>query len=367
MTTQASIADAASAPTTPSSASPALSQKVAVSMPPAVGSAPISLSIALTPSPPPTVQLYENVAILVPAVALLGVVISFWSVWKSLKAAADRTQRELAASEDRMRVELNHASAQATLEREQTREQAALDRKHDADEAHRERITTARRAVYLEAIGELVKTQLFLGSLAKQDLTKLDVATGLGGLMTAVAKVGILGEMATVAKSRALISLINQILFKGLATTLPLTKVKQSIAFNEARYSATQFDIERILSAMKNYNEMRVKDQPKFDALQRSFGDQQFAAERYGAESVKARLAFADGEKKYGMELIEEMKIVTSRCDELICAIREELGLDTSLDELRQMTITTQKEMAAAVKELINSVEALGEEARHAR
>ena len=226
-----------------------------------------------------------------------------------------------------MRIELEHASAQATIEREQTREQAVLDRQHDANEAHRERITTARRTAYLEAIGELVKTQLFLGGLAKQDLAKLDAATGLGGLLTAVAKISILGEMATIAKSRALISLINQIFFKGLATTLPLTKVKHSIAFNDERYAATQFDIERILSAMKNHNETLVNDKPGFDALQRSFGDQQFAAERYSAESVKARLAFADGEKKYGMELIEEMKIVTNRCDELICAIREELGL----------------------------------------
>ena len=262
-----------------------------------------------------------------------------------------------------MRIELDHASARATIEREQTREQAVLDRQHDANEAHRERITTARRTVYLEAIGELVKTQLFLGGLAKQDLAKLDVATGLGGLLTAVAKISILGEMPTVAKSRALISLINQIFFKGLATTLPLTKVKHSIAFNDERYAATQFDIERILSAMKNHNETLVNDKPGFDALQRSFGDQQFAAERYSAESVKARLAFADGEKKYGMELIEEMKIVTSRCDELLCAIREELGLDTSLDELRQMTITTQQEMAAAMHGLFTKVAAIGKDA----
>jgi hypothetical protein len=361
MTTQASIASPAAVPPIPAvSASRDLTAQVMMPVASAsqlaAGSTPIALTITLNPPPPVTVPLYENVAVWIAAATLLGVCIT-------LIAAARRTKQELAASTARMRIELDHAAAQATIEREQTREQAALDRQHDADEAHGERIITARRTVYIETIGELVKAQTFLGGLAKQDLTNLDISTGLGGLLTAVARISILGEMATVAKSRAVVSLINQALFKGLATVMPLGKLKSSITFHDKQYAATQFETERILAEMNNYNETLKNDKPGFDALQRSFDNQQAAAKLHSADSVKAKLALADGEKEYGIAVMEDMKIVANRLDELACAIREELGLETSLEEFRRMTATMQKEAAAAMHELFIKVDAFRKEA----
>lgn len=361
MTTQASIADPASVPSIPA-ASASRDIKGQVITPPAAasqiaaGSTPIALSIALNPPPPVTVPLYENVPVWIAAATLFG-------VWITLRAAAKRTQKELNASAARMRIELDHAAAQATIEREQTREQAALDRQHDADEAHGERIITARRTVYIEAIGELVKAQIFLGGLAKQDLTKLDISAGLGGLLTAVARISILGEMATVAKSRAVISLINQAFFKGIATVMPLGRLKNSISFHDKQYAATQFETARILAEMNNHNETLKNDKAGFNALQRSFDNQQAGAKRHSADSVKAKLALADGEKEYGIGMMEDMKIVANRLDELACAIREELGLETSLEEFQRMTATMQKEAAAAVQELFTKADTFRKEA----
>jgi hypothetical protein len=209
----------------------------------------------------------------------------------------------------------------------------------------------------------LVKAQIFLGGLAKQDLTKLDISAGLGGLLTAVARISILGEMATVAKSRAVISLINQAFFKGIATVMPLSKLKSSISFHDKQYAATQFETERILAEMNNYNETLKNDRAGFNGLQRSFDNQQAAAKQHSADSVKAKLELADGEKEYGLAVIEDMKIVANRLDELACAIREELGLETSLEEFQRMTTLMQKEAEAAMQELFSRVDAFRKEA----
>ena len=311
-----------------------------------------SLSITLTPPPLAVVPFYENVSFLVAIITLLG-------VWISLMAAARRTKQELTASESRMRTELGHAANQASIERDQSREQANLDRKHDATEAHKERITTARRSSYLDAVAELVKTQVFLGGLAKRDLTKLDISSEIGGLLIALAKVGILGEMKTIRQSRTLFGLLNQILFRGLAKVMPLASLSNSASLHDELYASTQLEIQRILAAMTHHNETLKNDHLGFDALQRSFEAQQTAAKHHHAESVRANLALADGQKEYGFELMKEMKVVAIQLDELIYSIRSELDLETDLDELKKLTSIAQAQAEEALKELLVKVDAM--------
>ena len=61
-----------------------------------------------------------------------------------------------------------------------------------------------RREVYLDAVAELVKTQLYVGTLAKQDVTKTNIITGLEGFQIAVSKVAVVAEQQTALKARAL-------------------------------------------------------------------------------------------------------------------------------------------------------------------
>src|SRR6185295_13115986 len=104
-------------------------------------------------SPPPTSALWANGTVLVAFFALIGVLIT-------IRGAHLRMIREIAA-----------AAGNASIEREQAREQAKLDREHAANEAHKERVATTRRQVYLEAIECIGKAQMFLGSLGKRDMT----------------------------------------------------------------------------------------------------------------------------------------------------------------------------------------------------
>lgn len=308
-----------------------------------------SINISLTPPPIVALPFYENVSFLVAIITLLG-------VWISLKAAAGRTRQELAASESRMRTELDHAATQASIEREQSREQANSDRKHDAEEAHRERITTARRSAYLDAIAELVKTQVFLGSLAKRDISKLDISAELGGLFVALAKVTLLAEMKTIRQSRSLVSLLNQILLRSIGKVMPLTVLSKSASVHDEFYAATQLEIKRILASMTHHNETLRNDRIGFEALQRSFETQQIAAKHHSSESIKANIALADGQKKYGFDLMSDMKIVADQLDELTHLIRSELDLETDIEELKRLTLVAQVEAEKAVREFIATV-----------
>lgn len=338
----------------PKTSAPAISPGVVpgvvgqeVSAPPTTpASSSAAMTISLTPPPEIRVPLYENVAVWVAAVTLLG-------VYLNLRAAARRTKMELDASEKRLHVGLSHAAEQATIEREQTREQATLDRQHAAEEAHRERIATARRTVYLEAIGELVKAQSFLGSLAKQDLSKLDLAASLNGLLTAAAKINILGEMATVSKTRELVTMINKLIFTGLGKVTPLQKVKASIAVHEKLYAATQTEISRILAAMTHHNETLKNDAPGFQALQRSFDIQRAEADRQTKGLLEDQAASVAGAKAYALWVLDEVRVLANCVDELATAVRAELGLEADLGKFQEMTEAMYGQVMQTLKDVM--------------
>jgi len=323
------------------SPSKTMSEFVLPAMPPA--SASVALSIAVTPVPETRVPLYENVAVWVAAVTLLG-------VYLNLREAGRRTKLELEASEKRLHVGLAHAANEAAIEREQTREQAVLDRQHSTEESHLERIATARRTIYLEAIGELVKAQSFLGGLAQQDLSRLDLPASLNGLLTSAARINILGEMATVSKSRELVTLINKLIYTGITKVAPLQIFIGQIATYQKLYTTTQTEIARILSAMTHHNETLKNDPRGFEALQKSFDIQRREADSHTENIATAETALMAGRRSYGLWILEEVKVLANCVDELATAVRVELGLETDLQKFQEMTAAMYEQAMKTVK-----------------
>lgn len=239
------------------------------------------------PTPLPQVPLYENISVWVAAVTLFGVGMTLWAAARrsksELTAAESRSKAELAAAETRLQSELTHRAAQAAIEREQTRAQSALDRQHAESEAHRERITSARRAVYLEATQALVEAQMFLGNLANIDLAKLDYNAGFERLLSSVARVTVIGEQATVEKARLLSNALNKIFFKAVAQLLPMGGLRAAEVVHNEQYATTQAEIRRILAAMVNHNETKKGDAEGFAAIVRSFESQQTLAKQFAS------------------------------------------------------------------------------------
>jgi hypothetical protein len=200
MTTQAAVDPTSTPP-------PAFPGTTPAPLPTVVATPTGTVAVTLTPPPPAHVPLLENVVFWVAILSFLGVVLTLWQ-------ANRRMKQELQASDARLKTELEASANEATIERNQSRDQANLDRQHAADQAHQERISTARREVYLELISEMTKSQFALSLLPTQDIEKLDVQSGFAGLITAAAKISVLGEMDTVIRSRELLTSIQETMIR---------------------------------------------------------------------------------------------------------------------------------------------------------
>jgi hypothetical protein len=309
-----------------------------------------TLSITLTPSPTPVVPLMHNVSLWVGVATLVG-------VGASLVAAHWRLKRELAASAERMRTEIAASATQSAKERDQSREQAALDRQHSAGLAHKERITTARRATYTEAASELVRAQTYLGSLSSRNLASLDVDASFNGLIAAVGKIAILGEMETILKSRTLLTMIHRALVRCMAKVLPLSVHKAQIANSKEMYQSATLELNRILAAMTNHNETNNQDQAAFAALQRSFDLNQRTARDHREKIGAANKKLANGKREFIRTVLDETYALNAGVDDLVFCVRAELGLITSREQLRQSSAETMENAEEAIKELFEHVE----------
>jgi hypothetical protein len=314
-----------------------------------------TLSITLTPPPTPTVPLHQNVALWVGLATLVGVVLS-------LIAAERRTKNELRASENRMRTELAAAVTNASIEREQSREQATLDRRHSAEQAHQERIATARRAVYLEVIDELTRAQAAFGFVTTQEIAQRDDGVPLGGLQAAVSKIGLLGEMTTVILSRELLTSVQLALTKAVPISMQISAQWDSVEYHRQQYDAAQSEVKRLLAAMTNHNEASKDDGLGFKALEAAYERNMAMSARHSADVSAAQAAFFIRRQSYAATLMGEIAPINLKFDELIHAIRTELGLETSLERLRQSTAEIHAVSMAAGEELFAAGERVSQE-----
>ncbi|MGI4720754.1 MAG: hypothetical protein ACRYGO_07805 [Janthinobacterium lividum] len=166
-----------SAPSLPKSAANLTPSAITASQTATVSTPTGILNITLAPASAPKIPFFENPTAWVPIVTLLGVIITIVAGWLKTK------------------MELKAAAKEATIERDQARAQAQLERQHDAEQAHLERITQARREVYLEVVSEMIAAQSALALLPTKDIQKLDVERSMHGLVTAVSKISLFGEI----------------------------------------------------------------------------------------------------------------------------------------------------------------------------
>ena len=298
--------------------------------------APMPIHITLAQAPTPTPAWYLGPAAL-PFITLVVAIITIVFGFKKTK------------------MELTAAATEAKTERDLSVEQARLNRQHAADEAHQERITSARREVYLELIGEMTKAQASITALPMQGLDKIDPQAGLGGLLVAASKIGLLGEMRTVVLSRELIVLINQMLVNAMQRVLPLEEqrelgkkhellgVKWTAEIDQLSGLATDFSSRKVWSS----ESARVNNQ-----LRTAHGNRVESAEKVAL----ARSTFNSLYQNYSLALFNESKIIGDKVDELINSMRDELNLTTSLEELRGARIAMQTAAEISLTGLHNTL-----------
>lgn len=309
-----------------------------------------TISVSITPPPNVQVPFYGNVVFWVSVLSFIGVVLTLWQ-------ARTRLTKELDASEKRLQKQLDASAGEATLERNQSREQAKLDREHAATQAHQERITKARREVYLELISEMMKAQITMSTLPLQDIRSLDINAGFGGLMTATSKIGLLGEMATVRISRELLTLIQETLMRAMVLLVPIDAHKHSRQFHEEQSAAHQSEIDKL---SPEYNELvrKTVSSVRTAQLAKELRYHHVEAETHSKAAISAGVELAKEERKFHALVLAETRSIARKTNELIHSMRTELALDTSLEELHA---TTEVMYSAAVASLKRLHEALDE------
>lgn len=300
-----------------------------------------TLNINLTQSPSLPVPFLHNPANALPVVAFIGVILTVWFGWRKMK------------------IELAAAADQARQEREHARDEARQDRTHDAKEAHLERLTKARREVYLELVGEMQKAQTALSLLPMQDVDKIDIPAGFGGLITATSKVALLGEMATVRIARELLTSIHEALLRVMARLVPLYELKTTKKFHETERDQHQAEADRMGITVEEYFRRMISSRDSADAKNKmTFHLNQ--AKEHEAEVLKATIDINDENIRYSFAVLSETKVLSQKLDELIFSIRSELGLETSREELQATSSAMQEAAAAALRKLYDKVDPSG-------
>lgn len=262
-------------------------------------------------------------------------------------------EREEAAKQ--ANVEREAAAQQATINRAAAEELANLNRSNAAAEAHKERVATARRIVYLEAVAELVNIQSFIGSLSSIDLPSVDLSAKLTPFNTAVYKVAIIGNIETSGLIRQLQTMMMTMVLECLQSVMPIVGLKAQADTSKTYYDHTQIEIQRLLASMNMLNSSKQSDPLAFAALNASYESQQQLARTYGDQLSALNKDIQNERMRYLSKVVQESRPAIAKLDEVAVAIRGELDLDGTLNEFRAQTQASQDSVDAVVKKLRGS------------
>lgn len=268
---------------------------------------------------------------------------------RAAEAKRERDHSTMQAAEDRM-----HSAGQAALEREVAGQRALLDLRHHADEAQKERISVARRALYLDAVQEFSGAQAFIGGLANQDLSKLDFGGGMGRFFSAVNKVSIIGSDETVAKARELATLMSEEFAQCLKLLAPIAGPRGDIAFHTSQIAAAQAEIDRILASMRNHNETMKNDRPGFEALGRSFDTEQARRAGHAEKLDAATKAAWEIQRQFMLYIPTYTAKLAPLLDTLVVSMRSDLGMDTHVEKFAAHSEEIRARMAKVVLEALD-------------
>lgn len=226
------------------------------------------------------------------------------------------------------------------------------DRKHEANEAHRDRITNTRRDVYLEAVAEFVKAQYNLGILAEQDISTQHPFTGLQGINVAASRIALVAEQDLALKARAINHRLGLFVMRAMRVLLPLHTTKMSLANAERNYGHSSAHVTRLLAEWTIENEQGPMPKERIEGLKRSFDTQQSYTVQHSAEAARLRLERDQLALQYSTLLNQEISVLVREINDVVCAIRDELGLDTDNARFAKQITDLQAEFEHAMHDL---------------
>ncbi len=202
---------------------------------------------------------------------------------------------------------------------------------HEAELKGKERLSTLRRDVYLQAAEETAKANAFLASLPQADPTESNLGKGLQGFFAAAAKVQLVAEPKTSLLVMQQVGRYGEIFIGLLARAQPLHDARTEINVNDSLYSTAQAEIARVLADMTKLRESAKPDLEIAAALRQTFEFQQAQAATFSERRAAAWEKFNRANTAYVRMLFTDLRSLADGQVQLQVEIRRDLGLTTDL------------------------------------
>ncbi|KVX69100.1 hypothetical protein WT34_24300 [Burkholderia stagnalis] len=146
---------------------------------------------------------------------------------------------------------------------------------------------------------------------------------------------------------------------RALRVLLPLHKTKISLADAERNYADSSSHVARILAEWTRENEQGPMAKDRIEGLKRSFDMQQGYALQHSAAGARLRLEREKLALEYSTLLNQEVSALVREINDVVCAIRSELGLKTDDARFAKQITEFQVQFEASVRELSGLAESL--------
>lgn len=253
------------------------------------------------------------------------------------------------SSTERAHADREHSSLQNTSEREAMQHRITLEHRHRTEEAHKERLTTTRRQVYLEAVDAWAGAQIAIMKLAGSDLSNFEGNTYFERLSASFSKIRVVADQETAMVAQELFAQFSQTLITGMSILMPQGSLRGALIVHEHEYSKAQTSIEVLLAEMKAFNKRGGTDEAEFARMQRAYEIEARTAEAHGDEAEKIRSELLRLGNIYRQHQIDWSISISHKMVDFTCSLRSELGIATDAQALHAQTEEVNREARKAL------------------
>ena len=232
-----------------------------------------------------------------------------------------------------------------------------LQLEHDTVKSERDRTTSLRRDVYLQAAGELTLAGNWLAALPAKDPTQENAAEGLQGFFVAATKLQVIAETRTAALASELVATYGDLLVRLLVDVIPMQELRIENAVHLDFYRKEREETVRILSEMGRMMESGRIDKAVFDALDESLNFHESRAEHFEAERSKNAEVLKQLQITFCRRFFNELKVLSRSHVPVMAAIRSDLGLSGDLAVYQEQLEANARRMEAGLDELLRRME----------
>ncbi|MEK6801916.1 MAG: hypothetical protein AABZ34_04520 [Nitrospirota bacterium] len=230
---------------------------------------------------------------------------------------------------------------------------------HDRELKNRDREMSLRKEVYLAAAEAISAGLMAVGRFANLEITHDKLTEDYQSKAASLAKINVVAKETTMRAVSMFSSELGATFLRLFVKRFPLIRQMQETAFLKGQIEAGLKEQTRILELIKQYNLDEIKDQGKWDWLQKSFDFERRHFEETAKKAGKLEATLYPNQLKFMEECAEETVRIARLLAPVIVSVRKELELpidEVEYDRLLEEQIARQSE---TIREFSQQVQSL--------